>query len=324
MFEDFTFDQKEGKQPGGNNPDLDSGLSPMDYPTDWNSLQAAPATLLISLTPRHESDDDGYGSDSIDSITEQLSRQSLLTYHRSNGSSRVAIAPGYSIPGANSTPIPSIPSIRSQPLLARTLDGGIRMATRHDFNISSTRFLHVPGTHLVPDGRKSPKPGMNQEVEQSSLQNPRPVREALVEIMISRGVQCNVQPAKPSTSTFTTQIPALQTDARAAQYNPDLPLQDVNRHQEPIEAIEVDQGWTGNNDDDDDVASRMSLRQAAVPSGIRRANGLRFPSSAEKALRCQGLIHNKIKMRKRPKEKSSAQAQMPTPPPEDTSGTMSV
>lgn len=319
MFEDFTFDQKVKP---GDRPGLDSNLSPRDIPTAWNSPQAAPATLLVRPTtndnnrgsPRH-------GPDTIESLTQQLSRQSLLSYVRSDGKRRAAISPGYmmnQIPGSHSTPIPSTPSAQSQPLLARTLNEDMLRASRPKFDFASTRLSHVPET-------SPPVPSMDSRSRlaidtgaQSNGHNPRVVREALLEMMITRGVQCNVQTTLPLTRTLPPPPSTLSgTEAGGAR---DSPMADADRSSEPLKALEVDAGRPGKNDE---TAVRVHLRQAAAPSGIRRANGLRFPSSAEKALRSQNFKFNNVRMRKRDKEKSKPPTQMPTPPAEETFNTAS-
>lgn len=323
MFENFTFEQRKVTL-AEDGTDLEPRLSPKDVPVDWNSPLARPPTTRPTF-----SQDNHHSSESIDTLVQQMSRQTLLPYRRSDGSRAVR---RIQEPDSNWAAVTSqtqmhpisLPHTWHRPSLAPTYPGGSSQAPpAQNLCSAPTGSPHSPAdmsvsrTYLSP----SPSPVMHPKTHGGPA-NPRAVREALLEIMITKGLQCKVQASAPLTPVSASEPTSPRIEALEAKESSDHLMSGADRPLEPLEPLEVD-GKFGAKEEEAFLKSLVSLRQAATPGGIRRSSGLRFSSSAEMAAKTQNLKRNKIKMRKRDKGKSAKlpQAQepmqMPTPPPED-------
>ncbi|KAK9782420.1 hypothetical protein SCAR479_00763 [Seiridium cardinale] len=316
MFEDFTFDQKKVKS--SDRSDLEPHLSPKDAPVDRLPLQAAPAIRR----PTYHHHDGQSASGTIDTLVQQMSRQTLLPYVRSDG--RLRAIP--QLEDSTGWPVPiyrpnySIPPRQNPPSVAPTRSEKVSEAPLAALSATGSRYV-ATGPASSPASCPS-QLRLDPELS-SNTSNPRAVREALVEDMITNGVQCKVQasssiaPVSTSPSTVPT-IPASKVED-----DTDLSMLDVDQSQDVLGPIEVDDAFDEKREEAL-LRSMVSLRQAGAPGGIRRSSGLRFCTSAEAALKQKNLKRNKIKMRKRDKPKSIEAAQMPTPPPEDVGTQLSV
>ncbi|KAH6655446.1 hypothetical protein BKA67DRAFT_534371 [Truncatella angustata] len=309
MFGNFTFCQK--KVNSGDTPELESDLSPKDVPTDWSSPQAVhlPATPVARPTfstsnqnHNHESD---HGSEQMETLVQKMSRQTLLSYHRSDGSLRGVpqvedSETGWSLPMGGSTF--SVPIPASLPSLAATNEKEYRDILPYKLVVDSTPLPSL-ASRAVPYKRDGSTSRLQYELPPpSDAPSPRAVREALMEKMIKHGVQCRVQPSMPD-----------QTHAPKA--NMDQPMLDANIPTEELVPIEA--GGLGG----DDKNVSISLREAGMPSRIRyRRAGGNFTclSAAEIASKNKNLKRSAVRMRRRPSDKPKpiGPVQLPTPPPE--------
>jgi hypothetical protein len=315
MFEGFTFDQKGvGSR---SRPDFNEVIiSPKDVAPDWPPSEAAPAILSPWFTspfdlqsqPRPEP---------IDSLVRQMSSQSLLSNPQSESRTATWILKNEPATIEVSSPIqemsppiePLVPSITASPAVSHK---DLRDSPLPNHNATGHDSVD-DGMPMIEDTKNSPP--QSDACAQSNTFNPRAVRESLMELMITHGLQCNVQTSTPTTPisacrpslpNFTTtsnfnRIPCLAPIPRFTpllQLGSDEPMGDTEM------SLEVDVGY---NEQEDDflLNSLVSLRQAAAPGGIRRYGGLKYRRSAEIALQGKNMRRNEIKMRKRPKSKSA-------------------
>ncbi|ETS80989.1 hypothetical protein PFICI_05991 [Pestalotiopsis fici W106-1] len=342
MFDNFTFHQVEEVHRTRHHVDdankSEPHLSPNnDYdPVDWFSPQATPATTKYRPTEEDSSSqhgssnsDSGSGSTGIDHIVRQMSRQTLLPYVRSNGQVR-AVSHMEDVstewPSLDDDPISSfaMPFRRTQLQVPRAALRNMYRATPQTPDApaqETTSPAEHAAAEVASDASRSPAhhqflPQPETPAEPTSS-NPRAIREALVESMIAHGVQCNVQ---------SNPLPAASTDPGVlvggkVQAKADQPMLDAGAVQGLSDSLEVGDPLA-DNEELAFMCKLASLRQAGKPSGIRRANGLNYRSSAEAAahLSKRGLVRNKLKMRRRDKSKPTDPIdpkQMLTPPPEE-------
>ena len=132
------------------------------------------------------------------------------------------------------------------------------------------------------------KPGVRQLRRQPSSRflNEAEAKDAIqtrVEEMISTGTQCNVYtpPLVPFVSIEADENEGIDSNMGAT-------------------GLEVDEGV--GNDDESEIAlidRLLSLRRASGTLGIRKSGFPLYPSSTDTALRCQNLVRNKPRMRRR-------------------------
>ncbi|KAI4593569.1 hypothetical protein KJ359_009255 [Pestalotiopsis sp. 9143b] len=358
MYENFTFHRVEEVNPPGPDDDasvLEPRLSPKARshdPAGWYAApEDAPATTTTIPTeptpqdhrPTSSSDGGQHGSPSIDHIADRLSRQTLLPYVRSNGQvsavSRMEDVSTEWLSLDDDDPMASfampfrrvqlrVPRVAVQNTYNRAPSQSSGVAPPS--NKTPPPVQHVVAQTLASNESTSPSasleslPQTKASDDAESSEPPRVAREALVESMISHGVQCNVQnPTTAPPMPAGSPLPALE--AWGMESETDQPM--LEPAQGPYDSSEVDD-LLAESDGLALMRSMASLRQAGRPSGIRRANGLNYRSSAESAVSLgnkRGLVRNKLKMRRRDKPKltdPNDPKQMATPPPEDT--TMSL
>lgn len=358
MYENFTFHRVEEVNPPGPDDDasvLEPRLSPNGCshdPAGWYAApEDAPATTTTIPTttktpqddrPASSSDAGQHGTPSIDHIADRLSRQTLLPYVRSNGQvsavSRMEDVSTEWLSLDDDDPMSGfampfrrvqlqVPRAAVQNTYNRALSQSSDVAPP---NKTPPPVQPVAAQTLVPNEPTSPSVGLGSlpqtktSDDAKSSEPPRVAREALVESMISHGVQCNVQnPATAPPMPTGSPLPALE--AWGMESETDEPM--LEAAQGPYDSSGVDD-LLAESDGLALMRTMASLRQAGRPSGIRRANGLNYRSSAESAVSLgnkRGLVRNKLKMRRRDKPKPTDPndpKQMATPPPEDT--TMSL
>ncbi|KAM7209184.1 hypothetical protein V8F20_000522 [Naviculisporaceae sp. PSN 640] len=160
-----------------------------------------------------------------------------------------------------------------------------------------------------PSGSLSPGARLRKQLSTQFRDKPTTsvANTARIEQMISSGTQCNVQnmplpTASTSTSATTAAPPKSEPVKRDYVYS-------------PME-LEVDEAYCNGNDTFEEdlsfVDSIMSLRRAGAPGGIRKqvVNGvpLRYQLSADAALRCQTVVKNRPRMRRRKKTRPESMA----------------
>ncbi|KAI1394271.1 uncharacterized protein F4822DRAFT_43434 [Hypoxylon trugodes] len=120
--------------------------------------------------------------------------------------------------------------------------------------------------------------------------------------MIEKGEQCNVQVAAPSDSTTasepTSSAPTRPPIQHTNNINPQL-LYEGNT------MLEVDMDYCNRGDDDPLLSEMHALREAGVPTGIRKYGFLKYRSSLEAAARCKNMRKCIPRVRKRPKPTTS-------------------
>ncbi|KAI1861453.1 uncharacterized protein JN550_010833 [Neoarthrinium moseri] len=304
MFEDFTFDQRVNP---GTAPDPDTRLSPTDVPADWSSSQRLAAPTQSSSTPYQRTQRTQRNSETIDTLAHQLSRQSLLSRTQHEGLESISVpvedASSQRSPVASSS-VPSQAPLAQQP--SETLQNSPpRNLDRAQSQLPDSR------TDLVASCASGPQPRIDTRC-QTNPSNPRAVREALMEIMIAHGVQCNVQNSSPPTPVSNSQ-PGFPSGSSTDPIEPaDQSMLDA------LEPLEVDMDFR-EQEEEALIRNLVTLRQAGMAGGIRKPNGLKFCTSTEAALKCKNLKRNKLKMRKRDRSKP-----MLTPPPEAPVGSVSI
>ncbi|KAK4219298.1 hypothetical protein QBC37DRAFT_154559 [Rhypophila decipiens] len=135
---------------------------------------------------------------------------------------------------------------------------------------------------------------------------------ARVEKMISSGTQCNVQNAAPASTSSTA--PAM-TSSASTVVEPPKPQTTTDYVYSPME-LEVDEAYCNGADTFEEdlsfVEAVVSLRRAGAPGGIRKTvvNGipLRYQLSADAAMRCQTVVKNRPRMRRRKTVRSESVA----------------
>ncbi|KAF7538231.1 hypothetical protein G7054_g3041 [Neopestalotiopsis clavispora] len=339
MVDNFTFHQVEEEvdRPHHHGDDANDRkphvLPKDDYnPADWF---ATPATTrdgptLEDSSSYHDpsSSNSGSGSAGVDHIVRQMSRQTLLPYVRSNGQVR-AVSHMEDVstewPSLDDDPISSftMPFRRTQLQVPRAALRNMYRAPPQTPDApaqeTTTPVEHV-AVKVAPDASRMhicrpTLPQTETSIEPKSS-DPHTVREVLLESMIAHGVQCTVQ---------TNPVPAPTgpgiIEAREVEIDSDQLMLDAGTGQGLSDSLEAG-GPFAENEELAFMRKMAGLRQAGKPSGIRRANGLNYRSSAESAthLSKRGLVRNKLKMRRRDKSKptdSTDPKQMLTPPPED-------
>jgi hypothetical protein len=315
MFEHFTFAQRVN---AGVAPDPDPNVSPKDVPTDWSASSVAPDKLIASAhTPTHahsrEGDNTSHrhrrhhaGAEPIDGLISQMSRQTLLPPLQ------------HHFPNYNIDPT-------GQPALAHTVQSPCDLSTAPSYSPEvdvrcPRRLHHLQAADLAqpPQDSSDPPPAASGRKlppwsdPRLHGQNHRAVREALMEIMITQGVQCNVHPSSPVTPVSVTQ-----------PLFPVLEARDPNEmHDDSVlepQVLEVDSDCTNQDDTEALLRSYVKLRTVGSSGSMRKANGLRYCSSAEAALKSKNLKRNKIKMRKRDKTKVPPSLSPPEAPVATTS-----
>lgn len=314
MFGEFTFDQTEVKSRHVSG--LEPSISPRDVPADWDSPHAAPAT---PGRPTLDSRDslNRRGSESIDSLILQMSRQTLLPYVRSSGCVRAVrrapdTATEWSIPPNPSIPLPFVRVQQSQSL---TLDQRAPGAQLQAQDAEPIALPNVAGEFVIDHTFRQTQERLRASVQTAPI-NPRTIRETLMEMMITQGVQCSIQPSSPLTPASVSEPTTPSMRACEPEHATDQSMANADDPLEPLEALEVDSVFN-EKDEGSFLRNMVSLRQAGAPCGIRRPSALRFCSSAEKAMKGRNLKRNKIKMRKRDAKPPLSPTQMLTPPPEE-------
>jgi hypothetical protein len=132
-----------------------------------------------------------------------------------------------------------------------------------------------------------------------------------LEDMISSGTQCNVRGQLPSIPTPSRPTPGrvppsepgpIEADPDCAMPGPDLEVDDAEGD-----------GLTENPEDVLAMLERgVSLRDASGPGGVRKhmvgGIALQYRLSADVALRCQNVVHNRPRMRRRHKTRHRSSA----------------
>lgn len=287
MFEHFTFAQKRVRS--GVAPDPDQSISPKDVPTDWSASSVAPAKLAhsstASLSDHTRSHGDYHrlqhnGPEPIDGLINQMSRQTLL--------------PPLQNHFANYNCGPT-----SEPTPAPTAGGWCDPFSHDSDGIDPRRPRGLAVSDIDPTSAPDDSFALPQLTAGRRLppwsdprlhgHNPRAVREALMEIMITQGVQCNIRPSSPPSSASQPSFPTLE--ARSPDEMRDDPL--------GSSSFEIDPDCGSQEDTEALLRSYVKLRSVGSSGAMRKANGLRYCSSAEAALKSKNLKRNKIKMRKR-------------------------
>lgn len=242
--------------------------------------------------------------------------QMPLTYERASGGSRAVDAITLALSRQHlqletQSPLPEIPasfpaSSRDVPFSTADFD---LQATRTSETRPLTAILRSPNVHSAStreEMRDLPKyrsVGTNNSMRQRSRIPPKPASvtdknkatQTLVESMICSGTQCHVQ-----ASPFSVLAP--EAARVACKMEGEAPL-------------EVDEIMTDDLDLEEPVINKcMDARRVMKPSGITKNGELVYRSSTETALRCQNLVRNRPRMRKRAKirEKPSLSAMSST------------
>ncbi|KAH8671208.1 hypothetical protein BX600DRAFT_509901 [Xylariales sp. PMI_506] len=300
MFEDFAFDKRAE---GAARPDPEPNIDPHAVPTDWFPVYP-PATVATSAPIRAAKP----SAATIDRLAHQMSRQSLIPRSECN-SNLVGDSTGDApFDEALSVDLDLDLDLDLDVDLDLELEPTVELGPATSGDIGKPSLLASDATTEI--GKQQPQQHQDKikqwadcadslpsppTVEYSAVRrslSPRVVRESLVEMMITHGVQCSVH--APASHLLSGNMLASPSDRSLGDLigDVDIPLEidDINFREEE-EAM---------------LRSIVSLRQAAGPGGVRRLNGLKYCTSSEAALKSKNLKRNKIKMRKRPKSRSSS------------------
>ncbi|KAK4224885.1 hypothetical protein QBC38DRAFT_285594 [Podospora fimiseda] len=198
----------------------------------------------------------------------------------------------------------------SSMVLPPTLDAGepIEVDDEEDFDIKKLNFRRT--VRRQPSGL-----GARQRVGGSS--SSRSV-ESRLEKMIANETQCKVRREPFSATTPSSSTPSysqsitMLPDLNSIEVDPDYAMPKWDG------TLEVDPNYlNGNCDPDEEEAtlleeSRLALRDAAGPSGIRKHSTtgppLKYRLSVDAALRCQNVVRSRPRMRKREKSRFTSAA----------------
>ncbi|KAK4168897.1 hypothetical protein QBC43DRAFT_200223 [Cladorrhinum sp. PSN259] len=153
--------------------------------------------------------------------------------------------------------------------------------------------------------------GMRQKSSSSSSSRSAGIR---LEQMIASETQCKVRrealSASAASSPSSQSVTMIAAEPGSIEVDPDYSMPNWNSN------LEVDPEYLKGNFEEDEAAlledSRLALRDAAGPSGIRKhaAGGvqLRYRLSVDAALRCQNVVRSRPRMRKRDKSRFPSSA----------------
>lgn len=223
--------------------------------------------------------------------------------------------------------LPDFPESQVQPILEVDADPEVFEDTsKHDptylshLSVARRRSQFFRGERYSAEGgeasgSKSTGAALRKQLSSQFREKPTAsiANTARVEQMISSGTQCNVQTVPPAQAPTPT-----STTATTATIAPVLkPEPHTDYVYSPME-LEVDEAYCNGNladtfeEDLSFMESVVSLRRAGAPGGIRKqmVGGipLRYQLSADAAMRCQTVVKNRPRMRRRKKTRPESMA----------------
>lgn len=298
MFDHFTFDKTSKTGTARHDEDEQACSKDESSPAALSQSQTQPLEpypaldTVLDNTIRSESEPQKGRkmNQGIDNITNRLSNSHLLVErcHHPPPLSRESTL----ICSSASCFPPSFLKLEagyrlSKSLLSNKSPRGTASTRTSAMAFPSASTLEDDPVKFPPHPRKDAK-RLRRQVSSKADNDPKNAWaiQTLFEDMVSTGAQCNVY--------TPPQAPATPVDA-----------EDTNVMDYELEAtsLEVDETTTGSDAGYESffIEKFLSLRRASGTTGIRRSGFPLHPSSTDTALRCQHLVRNKPRMRRRTK-----------------------